>query len=132
MVRVVLAVFLMLVFSIPTYAKSTDVYPVSCDVLWGVVKGTLSNASNYSIVGISDTGQNAAFLVVGELTPHTDGVALAPKEGGCQMKTKFIEIGPDNGNERGFRKRVTKSLAKIKSAEPTVMPAAPVTAPGQE
>jgi hypothetical protein len=128
-----LAALLLTLISVPAFAKSKDDYPVSCDVVWTAVKDTLSNPSDYSIVGISDSGQNAAFLVVGEWPPHTDRVALTTKDSGCSLKLAFIQIGSDNSNERGFRKHVAKSLAKIQAAKPAAAPAAakPVAAPGQ-
>ncbi len=120
--RFVLIALLVLASSIPAFASSRDVYPVSCDVLWEAVKVTLSNAKDYSLLGMSDSGHSAAFLVVGELTQHTDRVAgLVAKDSGCSMKLAFVEIGPANDNEDGFRKRVKKSLAKIQPAKAAAM-----------
>jgi hypothetical protein len=129
-----LAAVLVLFFSVPALAKSKDDYPVSCDVLWTAVKGALSNPGNYSLLGISDSGQNAAFLVVGERPAHTDRVALTTKDTGCSLKLDFVQIGSDDSNERIFRKQVTKSLQKIQAAKPAAeapAPAKPAAAPGQ-
>ncbi len=121
--RVVLITILLLASSIPTFASSRGVYPVSCDVLWDAIKVTLSNARDYSLLGISDSAQSAAFLVVGELTQHTDRVTgLVAKDSGCAMKLAFVEIGPADDSERGFRKRVKKSLARIETAKPAALP----------
>jgi len=122
-----------LVVSVPAFAKSKDDYPVSCDALWAAVKDALSNSSDYSITGISDSGQTAAFLVVGERPPHTDRVAVISKDTGCSLNLSFVQIGSDNSNERGFRNHVRKSLAKIQAAKPAAppAPAKPAAAPGQ-
>jgi hypothetical protein len=124
-----LAALLLTLISVPAFAKSKDDYPVSCDVLWTAVKDTLSNQGDYTILGMSDTGQNAAFLVVGERPAHTDRVALTSKDSGCSLTLAFVQIGAENSNERGFRKHVAKSLAKIQAAKPAA--AKPAAAPGQ-
>jgi hypothetical protein len=130
--KAVLAALMMLVVSVPAQARPRDVYPVSCDVLWTAIKVTLSNVDNYTTLAISDTAQNAAFLVVGEMTPHTDRVALLSNDIGCAMKLAFLQIGPDNANERGFRKRVMKALAKIEAEIPAAASAKGTAAPGHE
>jgi hypothetical protein len=121
--RVVLIALSVLVSSVPTFASSRGVYPVSCNALWEAIKVTLSNTKDYSLLGISDSAHSAAFLVVGELTQHTDRVVeLIAKDSGCVMRLAFVEIGPADDNERGFRKRVKKSLAKMEAAKAAAMP----------
>lgn len=130
-----LAVLLLLATSVPALAKPKDDYPVPCNILWTAVRNTLSNPSNYSILGISDSSQNAAFKIVGSLVPYTDRVALMTRDSGCSLKLAFIEVGSDNADLREFRKGVTKSLAKIEAAKPPMapVPGVPVnTAPGQQ
>jgi len=47
---------------------------------------------------------------------------------GCEMKLATYQIGSDNSDERGFRHRLKRSLAKVQAAN-AAKPAA--TAPGQ-
>ena len=110
--------FLILIVSVPALARSKDVYPVSCAELWVAVKDTLNNPSNYGIMSMSDSGQQAAFVVVGNLTQYTDKVALIAKDGGCAIKASIVEVGSDNGDLRQFTHRVEKSLAKVQAAKP--------------
>ena len=117
---VVLSVFL---FSTPTFAKSHDIFPVSCDVLWNAVKDTLGNQNDYSVIAMDEAAQKASFVVVGETTPYRDMVALTMKDSGCAMKLTVLQVGPDNSDERGFRKRLGKVLARLQAATPAAKPA---------
>jgi len=128
MYKTLVAVFVLFFSVVPAFAKPHDVYPVSCDVLWSAVKDTLENPKDYSVLGMSDSQEKAAFAVVGELTPHTDTVTLTDEGSGCAMDLKIVQNGSDNSDERGFRKRLNKSLAKMQ----TEKPAKPAAAPGQE
>ena len=112
--------------SVPALAKPHDVYPVSCDVLWAAVVDVLGNPRDYGLVGMSDSRQTATFIVVGEATQYADTVALTGQGDGCAMNLKMSQVGADNSDERGFRKRLGKSLAKLQAARP----AKPSPAPG--
>lgn len=107
-----------LLSSIPALAKPHDVYPVSCDVLWTAIKGTLGNSNDYSVISINEATLKASFTVVGNLTAYTDTVALTLQDSGCAMKLVVLQVGPDNSDERGFRKRLDKSLAKLRNTAP--------------
>jgi hypothetical protein len=110
------SLFLILVAA-PALAKSNDVYPVPCRDLWAAVHDTLDNPRNYGILSISDLDQRASFTVVGNLTPYTDRIALTAKDGGCAIKTAFLEVGPDNSDYLQFHHRVAKSLTKLQAAK---------------
>lgn len=112
---VILVVFLS---SVPAVAKSHDIYPVSCDVLWAAVGDTLGNANDYSIIAIDEAGQKASFVVIGETTPYRNMIALTAQDNGCAMKLTILQVGPDNSDERAFRKRLAKSLVKVEAAKP--------------
>lgn len=111
---VVLVVFLL---PIPASAKPHNVFPVSCDVLWTAVKDTLNNPNDYRVLSMSDSEMKASFIVVGELKPYTDRVILSAAEGGCAMKLTMSQIGPDNSDERVFRKQFGKRLAALQAVE---------------
>jgi hypothetical protein len=122
---------LLLVFCVPTYAKSKSldpvkgVYPVSCDDLWAAVKDTLGNKSNYALSSVNDLELHASFIVVGDLILYTDRVTLFPKEGGCTIKAEIGEVGAENTNWREFHKRLGKSLARLQAAKATGAPKSP-------
>jgi hypothetical protein len=118
MLKFLIASFLLLVVAAPAWAKSRDVYPVSCNDLWAAVHDTLDNPRNYGIVSINDSEQKARFVVVGNLTAYTDKVALTAKEGGCSLNAAFLEVGPDNSDWLQFHHRIEKSLAKLQAAKP--------------
>jgi len=121
MMRMVFAVLLALFLVIPANAKSNrDVYPVSCDVLWTAVKNTLGNPRDYGILSVNDLQFRASFVVVGNLVMYTDRVALTERNNGCAMKLTMLQVGADNTDEHGFRKRFGKALAKLQAAQPTV------------
>ena len=126
--KLFIVAFLMLVVTAPALAKSRDVYPVSCDDLWGAVKHTLESPRDYGIVSMSDVGQKASFTIIGNLTLYTDRVALMAKDGGCAMKATFLQEGADDSDWRQFHHRLERSLARLQAAKPK--PA--VTSPGQE
>jgi hypothetical protein len=128
MYKTLVVAFFLLLSSTPSVAKSHDIFPVSCDVLWAAVMDTLGNANDFNILVVDDAGQKASFVVVGETTPYKDMVALAAHDSGCAMKLTILQVGTDNSDERGFRNRLNKSLAKLQAAKP----AKPAGATGQE
>lgn len=124
------SVLFVLLLAAPALAKPRDVYPVSCEDMWSAVNITLSDSGNYRVVAIDDLNKRASFIVVGYLTTFTDKVALTALDSGCQMKLMVTQIGSDNSDERGFRKRLVKSLAKVQAAK-SAAPAKPAaSAPG--
>ena len=108
-------------------------YPMPCAMVWTAVKDTLGNGNDYRVVSVSDEAERATFTVVGSLKPYTDTVALASVGGGCEMTLVVLQIGSDNSDERGFRKRLGKALAKRQAEQPAkpVVEAKPAAAPGQ-
>lgn len=129
MQKALTAFLFVFLFSTPTFAKSHDVFPVSCDVLWTAVKDTLGNQNDYSVIATDESGQKASFVVVGETTPYRDMIALTPQESACAMKLTVLQVGPDNSDERAFRKHLAKTLAKLQAATP---PAKAAGVHGQE
>lgn len=89
---------------------------MSCDMLWSAVKGTLKNPNDYAILGLNDLSLKAWFIVVGDLKTYTDHVELTPQGNSCAMKLAMYQIGSDNSDERGFRHRLKRSLAKVEAA----------------
>lgn len=117
--RTFFAIFLALIVAVPASAKSNrDVYPISCDLLWTAVKHTLENPGDYGILSVNDLTLRASFMVVGNLVRYTDRVELTEQDGGCRMKLTISQVGADNSDERGFRNRLKKSLAKMQAAKP--------------
>jgi hypothetical protein len=110
--------FFLLVVSAPAFAKSGDVYPVSCGDLWAAVHDTLDDPRNYAILSMNDVEQKASFIVVGNLTAYTDKVALTAKDGGCAMKATILEVGTASSDWSQFHHRLAKSLAKLQAAKP--------------
>jgi len=112
----VFSVLLALFVAVPAYAKSKrDVYPMPCDVLWSAVKNTLENPKDYGLLAVNDLTLRASFMVVGNLVRYTDRVALSEEDGSCRMDLRMLQVGPDNSDERGFRHRLKRSLAKVQT-----------------
>lgn len=122
--KFLIAASCLLLFTTSAFAKSHDVYPVPCDVLWNAVKDTLGNQNDYNVIAMDEGGQKASFVVVGETTPYRNMVALSTQDAGCAMKLTVLQVGPDNSDERGFRKRLGKALAKLQPAADGTKPAA--------
>jgi hypothetical protein len=120
MFKLLITSFLLVVVAAPALAKPTDVYPVSCDVLWAAVKDTLNNQNNYAILSANEVEHKVSFIVIGNLTTYTDRVALMARDGGCAMKSSFLQVGSDNSDWRQFDHRLTKSLTKLQAAKPKV------------
>jgi len=113
-----LKVLIALFFVIPANAESKrDVYPLSCDALWTAIKATLDNPRDYGILSVNDLNLHASFIVVGSLVQYTDRITLSEQSNGCKMKLRMLQVGPDNSDERGFRKRLKRSLAKVETAK---------------
>ena len=89
-----------------------------CDRLWVAVKDTLGNSKDFRVLSMYDESQQAAFIVVGNLTTFTDTVVLTQQEDGCQMKLRILQVGGDNSDERMFRNRLKKSMEKLQAAKP--------------
>lgn len=122
MIRKTLAILLLLLPAVPALAKSDpDFYPLSCDVLWTAVKSTLNNPNDYGVIAIDDLTQRASFVVVGDLAVFKDVVALKSRNKGCSIKLTIIQIGSDNSNERGFRGRLRRTLAKMRKPAPPLV-----------
>ena len=113
-----IVVFSLIFSSTPSFAKSHDIFPLSCDVLWSAVKDTLGNPNDYSVIAMDEAGQKASFVVIGETTPYRDMVAVSSHDEGCAMKLTMLQVGPDNSDERGFRKRLGKALVRMQAAKP--------------
>jgi hypothetical protein len=128
MLRFLIASFFMLVVTVPSLAKSRDVYPLSCADLWAAVKDSLESPRDYAILSMNDVQQKTSFTIIGSLTLYTDKIALTAKDGGCAMKATFLQEGPDDSDWRQFLHRLERSLAKLQAAKPK--PAA--TSTGQE
>lgn len=118
MFKPLLTLTLLVLTSASALAKPANVYPVTCTILWASVKDTLLNPHNYRVMFSDDTTQRATFVVVGNLTQFTDRVALIPKDGSCELKTTFLEVGSDNDDYRQFHHRLAQALTKLQAAKP--------------
>jgi hypothetical protein len=125
MLKLALVAFFLLISSVPSYSRSKEDYPTSCDVVWAAVKDTLySNPRDYGIQSMNSVEWRASFIVLGNLTTFTDRVELTTTDTGCVMKTNIIQIGPDNSDWRRFHKRVGRAIDKVQAAtNPTASPA---------
>lgn len=114
MIRRFLAVLLLLLPAIPALAKSNpDYYPIPCDALWTAVTSTLNNPANYSIIVSDDVARRVSFVVVGDLTVYKDVVVLTSQDKGCITRLYITQVGSDNSNERSFRGRLKRTLARM-------------------
>jgi hypothetical protein len=118
MLKLVLPLFLVLIFAAPAPAKPVDVYPVSCNDLWAALKDTLGDEGNYAVISEDDVAQRAWFVVVGARGHYTQKVALKMRNGGCAANATVLELGPDNGDWRQFQHHLRRSLAKLHGAQP--------------
>lgn len=128
MVRSVFFSLIALLLVVPANAKpKRDVYPISCDELWTAVKKTLNSPGNYGVLSVNDLTLHASFNVIGDLVKYTDRVTLIEQNGGCKMDLQMLQVGSDNSDERGFRKRLKRTLATIEHAKP-LLPEEPKSA----
>jgi len=111
--KAIASIVFVVLLSVPALAKPRDVFPGPCDNVWAAVTATLSDGRNYGIVSLDDLNKRAAFTVIGDLTVRTDKVTLIPTDGGCQMKLVITQIGSDNSDERCFRGRLKRSMARL-------------------
>lgn len=119
MIRKFLVVLLVLLPAVPALAKSDpDYYPMSCDVLWTAVKSTLNNPADYNVIMSDDLNFRVSFVVVGNLTVYKDVVILRSKDKGCSIKVNITQVGSDNSNERSFRGRLKRAVARMQSPQP--------------
>lgn len=113
-----LAILLLSLSAVPALAKSDPNYfPISCDALWTAVKGTL-NPADYNVVGIDDLNYRASFYVVGDFGKYKDWLILRSQDQGCSIKLNISQIGSDNSNERSFRGRLKRTLARMQRSQP--------------
>ena len=119
MMRTLLTILIASFLVLPASAKSKrDVYPMACDVLWTAVKNALDSPRDYGVLSENDLSLQASFVVVGNLVKYTDRITLEEEDGGCRMNLRILQVGADNTDERAFRKRLKKSLAKLEAAKP--------------
>lgn len=117
LVKAICSFLFVLLLPVPALAKAHDVYPVSCDDLWKAVDHTLSDSRTYAVIVEDAVNKRASLVVVGAMVVFKDRVALTAMGTGCQMKLTFTQIGPDNSDERGFKNRVMRALAKMQAAK---------------
>jgi hypothetical protein len=89
-----------------------------CESLWAAVRNTLENRKDYGVLTENDLSLRASFIVVGNLVQYTNRIALTEQESGCRMDLRMLQVGSDNSDERGFRKRLKKELAKLEAVKP--------------
>lgn len=119
MIRKLLTVLLLLLPAVPALARSNpDYYPIPCDVLWTAVMSTLNNPSNYSVIVSDDLNRRASFVVIGDLTVYRDVVTLKSQDKGCIARLNITQVGSDNSNERSFRGRLKRTLARMQRPKP--------------
>lgn len=120
MKRFILAILLPLL-ALPAYAKThSDLYKVSCSVLWPAVKDTLRNSGKYGIIGIDNEEMTASYNIGGTLGgKRTNSVILNSKENGCEMQVQTAYSGLTHDDAGDLKKRVDESLIKLQGAQPT-------------
>lgn len=115
MKRSLVVALLGLYFASSALAKSHNgTYPMSCSDLWSAVADTLGNASNYEVVASSNVNMKAYFVIVGALYPGTQSVFLKPRDNGCDLNLHIGFTGIDE--QYAFRRRVSRSLARLNAA----------------
>jgi len=77
----------------------------------------MANPHNYGILSMNDLDHRASFIVIGNLNPYTDRVALTAKDAGCTIKTTILEVGADNSDWRQFHHRLAQALVKLQAAK---------------
>lgn len=124
--RVAVAVLMLFIVAVPSFAKThKDMYSVQCSVLWPAVKDTLRNSGKYGIIGIDNTEMTASFNIGGTLAAkRVNSVVLNVKPDGCEMQMQTAFSGLTNNDAGDFKKRVDASLAQQQPAPPAA-PAKP-------
>ncbi|MGA7106294.1 MAG: hypothetical protein WBV28_23205 [Terracidiphilus sp.] len=77
---------------------------------------TLANTGNYTVVASDSERMRASFIVVGALYPGMNAAFLSPRNNGCELEVRMSFTGIDD--EAALRKRVRRSLAKLRAAQP--------------
>jgi hypothetical protein len=124
---------ILLTAAAPSFAKThSDMYSVSCSVLWSVVKDTLRNSGKYGIMGMDNTEMTATYSMgMGSIgQKRVNSVLLNVKgDNSCEMQTQSGFSGLGNNDAGDFKKRVDASLAKQQQAAPPAAPAKPESSP---
>jgi hypothetical protein len=111
----------LVILAIPVFAKThSDIFDVSCSVLWPAVKDTLRNSGKYGIIGIDNSEMTASYNIGGALTgKRINSLVLNSKgKNSCEMQVQTSFSGLVNNAESDLKKRVTASLEKLKVAKP--------------
>jgi hypothetical protein len=112
---VVMALFVVF-FATSAMAKSHNgAYPMSCGNLWSAVTDTLGDPGHYEILASNSVDMKAYFVIVGALYPGTQTVYLKPRDNRCELNLHIGFTGIDE--EYAFRRRVSRSLAKLNAAK---------------
>jgi hypothetical protein len=122
MKKTVILALVALTIGAPAFGKThKDSFDVPCKQLWPAVKDTLRNSGKYGIIGIDNTEMTASYNIGGYMGgKRTNSVVLNPKsDNACEMQTQTSYTGLGHNDAGDFRKRVEKSLEKLKDAKPS-------------
>jgi hypothetical protein len=125
------ALALLVAPAIPAVAKThKDMFDVPCSVLWPAVKDALRNSGKYGIIGIDSSEMTASYNIGGYLGgKRINSLVLNPKENSCEMQVQTSYSGLVNNDEGDLKKRVEKSLEKLKATTPEKPKEAPSNQP---
>jgi hypothetical protein len=130
MKRLVIAALLLSLVATPSFCKThKEVYSVSCSTLWPAIKDVLRNSGKYEILGTDNTELTASYVIGGTLTERRiNSLMLNARGDGCGMQIQTAYSGLGINDEGDFKKRVDKSLAKLRTTPPVAPPTAPAPA----
>ncbi|HSZ15670.1 MAG TPA: hypothetical protein VK764_01130 [Terracidiphilus sp.] len=118
MTRSLVVILFILLFAFPEFANAHKDKPaIPCSDLWSAVTDTIANTGNYTVVASDPARMRASFIVVGALYPGMNAVFLSPRHNGCQLEVRMSFTGIDD--EAALRKRVRRSLTKLRAAQPS-------------
>jgi len=125
--KTITAILVVCLTALPGLAKThKDMYSVSCNTLWPVVKDVIKNSGKYTLVSIDNSEMTASYIIGSSFSGRRlNSVILNVKEDKCEMQTASTYSGVTHDDAGDFKKRVDASLAKSEPPATSTSPTKP-------
>jgi len=98
-------------FKTPLKEVHTEIFDVTCNVLWIALNDTLKKSGKYDVLGVDDSDTIAVYMV-GRIDLHFDWVILKSEQNNCAMQI-MVSFPKERSHDAGdLIKRVQASLSK--------------------
>jgi hypothetical protein len=98
-----------------SFAKThRDMFLVSCDALWPVVKNVIRNSGKYGVIGIDNTEMTISYNIGGFVAGKRINSLVLNRQGenSCEMQVQTSFSGLAHNDEGDLKKRVEAALAR--------------------